>query len=281
MSIPSQKKPVTVDAIVCYHKHKNAVECVKSLKPQVRQIITVDDGSGYENHQWYYWKEQYGTVLHREKRHGVANSFNYGAFHSNADYFLYVDPHCTFKPKAVANLVKACGTDYDFAWGTGSVAFVTEEPYKTLLRKSDRHDRVNLCFLIKHTLWESMKGIPEPPHCHMDVLADELLRTGTMVAQVHDVCHHQTRGGLFEAIRYYYSSAKSYGLTAQAGYAAGKRSPIVQQAQRIASPEVVAQLLSAVFASIHAVGAIEGLGLLPEEALPMVQTGLSWKEDEE
>jgi hypothetical protein len=223
------------------------------------------------------------VVLERKERHGVANSFNYGAMHSNADYVLYVDPHCTFQPKTVANMVKACvePPGYDFCWGTGSVSFLTEEPWKTLLARSDQHPRVPLTFLITTRLWEQIKGIPEPPHCHMDVLAQDLLRQGIMVATVHDVCHHQTTGGLWAALRYYYSAAKSYARTARAGYAVGRDYPPVVQARQHHTPKEVAMLVSAAMSSLHALGAIEGLGLLPEGTLPLAASGVAWEATEE
>ena len=177
----------------------------------------------------------------------------------------------------MANLLNVCGEDYEFAWGQGTVSFLTEEPWKTLLAKLDRRSKVNLCFLIKTSLWESMKGVPEPPHCHMDVLAEELIRTGVMVGSVNGVCHHQTQGGVGEILKYYLTTGQSYGKLAKAGFSAGVNHPLVRQAQQNHSPEHLAQLLSAACSCLQAIGVLDGLELLPKEPLDAVQVGLSWE----
>jgi hypothetical protein len=268
---------VTIDAIVCYHNHGNTLlDCYASIEQQVRNVLIVDDGSNYPPPQAKV--DDSLAIFTRSPRHGVANSFNYGAFHSNADWLLYVDPHCIFAPEAVEVMLKTAGDDYDFCWGTGWVTFLTPDtPWAKLLVKNDLHSDVRLCFMMKRTLWEYLNGIPEPPHCHMDVLTDALLEQGIMVAEVHGLCHHHTDGGLMDKVAYYYTTGKSYGKLAKAGFPAGTRTPSVQLAKTYGRDHL-AQMLSALFSCAEQIGAMEGLGKLPKKPLDMVSVGLSWEE---
>ena len=254
----------TVDAIVCYHNHHNYLgRCVESLQPGVRQILVVNDGSSRP----LPLLDTSITELRRGTRHSPANSFNYGAFHSNADWLLYVDPHTIFFPNAVQKMLDVAGEDYDFVLGRGWVSFLDpESQWGKILAESDVQANVPLTFLIHRTLWDSLGGIPEPQYCHMDVLARKLAEKGIMYAKLDKMCHHHVEGTLKDVIWYYVRSGYSYN-------AAGLQTDGAEY-----TTEQLAQLLSALFSSAYAVGAMWGAGNLPSEALDVTGFGFQWGE---
>ena len=185
--------------------------------------------------------------------------------HSNADYFLYVDPHCTFKPKAVANLLKAVGTEYRFALGTGDdVLLDPTDPWAPALA-SISHPRIPLTFLIHHAFWEHLHGIPEPPYCHMEILASELFRRGERIARVDDVCTHRRLRPFWQAVGGFWQAGYSYGALHAAGYpnAYGREVDALTPAQ-------IALYTKLLFACAHRLGVLTGTGRVPQEALPGV-----------
>jgi len=255
----------SVDAIICYHNHHDYLaRCVESLHTGVRQILVVNDGSTRP----LPLDAEGFTELRRSTRHSPANSFNYGAFHSNADWLLYVDPHTIFFPNAVQKMLDAAGDEYDIVLGRGWVSFLPpDSKWGRILAKSDLHQDVPLTFMLQRTLWEQLGGIPEPKYCHMDVLAQTLLEKGILFAQLDKMCHHHIDGDMRDVIWYYWRAGFSYA-------AAGLD---VRAAKY--TKEHLARLLSAVFSCAYAVGAMEGAENLPSEALDVDGFLLQWSDE--
>ena len=256
----------TVDAIICYHNHHDYLaRCVESLQTGVRQVLVVNDGS---DRPLPIFDGAY-TELRRSTRHSPANSFNYGAFHSNADWLLYVDPHTIFFPNAVKKMLDVAGDEYDFVLGRGWVSFLDpDSKWGKLLAKSDLQTDVPLTFLIQRKLWDTLGGIPEPQYCHMDVLAQTLFEKGIVIAQLNKMCHHHIQGSMRDVIWYYWRAGFSYAR-------AGVENPVVDMAKEY-TDEHLAQLLSALFSSAYNIGAMEGLGNLPSEPLDATKFMLKW-----
>jgi hypothetical protein len=212
------------------------------------------------------------TELRRGTKHNPANSFNYGAFHSNAEWLLYVDPHTIYFPNSIPKMLDTAGNDYDFVLGRGWVSFLDpESTWGVILSKSDLQASVPLTFLIHRRLWDTLGGIPEPPYCHMDVLANKLYEKGMLYGVVEKMCHHHIDGDILDVVRYYWRSAFSYA-------ASGLSTPEVELAKTYTSTHL-AQLLSALFTAAHGIGAMEGLGTLPKAPLDITKFMLQWGEE--
>lgn len=261
-----------INAILCYHNHHDYLDrCIISLDKQVDDIIIVDDASDRPPHSPFY------RTLHVPNRLGPAASFNYGVSKTKSnpdDWFLYVDPHTVFAPKSLGKMLKLASDDYDFVLGTGYVSFLDPAgPWAKVLKKSDFITDVPLTFLIKRALWDTLDGIPEPAFCHMDHLAKHLFQKGIVYAKLNGMCYHDVHGDLMDVVRYYYMNGYSYAKS-------GLETDAVKIAKTYTT-EHLKQLLSGLFSCAQGVGAMEGLGLLPEEPLDMVQVGLTWEEPDE
>jgi hypothetical protein len=169
-------------------------------------------------------------------------------------------------------MLDLAGDDYDFVLGTGWVSFMDpDSPWGRILSKSNLHQDIPLTFLIQHSLWETLGGIPDVPYCHMDHLAQRLMQRGISFAKVSKMCHHHVDGDLWEVVKYYYMSAYSYARS-------GLDTPEVQLAKSY-TKDHLAQLLSALFTSAHAIGAMEGLDLLPDAPLDVTGFSLHWGDE--
>ena len=261
----------SVDAIICYHNHHDYLaRCVESLHTGVRQILVVNDGSTRP----LPLDAEGFTELRRSTRHSPANSFNYGAFHSNADWLLYVDPHTIFFPNAVQKMLAVAGDEYDFVLGKGWVSFLDpDSQWGRILANSDLQTDVPLTFLIHRTLYDTLGGIPEPKYCHMDVLAQTLLAKGILYAELSKMCHHHIDGSMKDVIWYYWRAGFSYAR-------AGLPVESVEQAKTYTA-EHAAQLLAALFGSAYALGTMDGLGNLPTEPLDVRRFMPHWGQQED
>jgi hypothetical protein len=265
---------MSVDAILCYHNHRDIIaDCLNSLDSQVRQCILVDDGSD-PPFKFTHSSDTAGiSILRRDQQHSPANSFNYGAKYSNADWLLYVDPHIQFKSKAVANMLKVAGDDYDLVFGMGTNTDLSpDDPWAVALSHLDTSRQVPLTFLIHRTLWTQMHGIPEPPFCHMDALQDCIQREGILIAVVQHCCEHRRQTDFWGFFKAYYLNGKSY---AAAGPSLGHDAPATQLA-RTYTPDQVCMLIAAACASLQQLGVLDGLGLIPQTPLDVTGVGLYW-----
>lgn len=264
---------MSVDAILCYHNHKPYIDrCLDSLKDQVRECIIVDNASAPPLQQGNNYRLH--PVFYHHPRKGPANSFNYGAFHSNADWLLYVDPHCVFQPKAILQMqALAEQGEYNLVMGSGEhIMLSPEDPWFLATSEIQPYKEVPLTFLMARSLWEAMGGIPEPPACHMDVLAAELLRQGIQVGWVKGVCQHDLHGSFMQAVTSYFHAGRSYGLVQHANIPAGHKIPDYSQLPR----DRVALLVKLLFAAAHTLGAITGLEAVPQEPLDVGDIRFDW-----
>jgi len=266
----------TVDAIICYHNHAGVLlDCLARLKEQVRQYIIVDDGSddagAATTVAWDYLANT--SILRRDTQHSPANSFNYGAKYSNADWLLYVDPHTRFKPRAIANMLHAAGDDYDCVLGLGTNRDLDPaDPWATALTHLDTSRQAPFTFLITRALWTQWGGIPEAPHCHMELLQQRILRDGILIAVVQHCCTHERHTDFFGFLHAYYMNGYSY---AQASPSLGTDGPATALA-RTYGPDHITMLIASACASLQQLGALHGLGKIPQAPLDVSGVGLYW-----
>jgi hypothetical protein len=278
----------SVDAVMgTIQAHEPSIKrCLETLIPQVRQAFVVLDGWGYtgplDDFQATY-EDGKVTLLHRRTRHGPAASFNHGAKQSTADWLLYVDPHNIYRPGSIHQMIAAAG-DLDFVLGTGDTTWLSpDDPWAPALSRYERsREPVPLTFLMRRALWEEMGGIPEPPYCHMEVLADELLRRGVQIARLGGMVTHSASLSLQEYAAKHYMSGYSYAALAATGSRIGESADVVRLARELDRDQVT-QLLGLAFTALHQLGAVAGLGGAPGEALPVDDFRCQWlgpKEDE-
>lgn len=265
---------MSVDAIMgTVEAHSSLIaRCHDTLKDQVDHTYIVLDG-------WLTqpWKERSDvTCLHRSQRHGPAASFNHGAEHSEAGWLLYVDPHNRYKQGSVKQMLSCAGDEYDFVLGCGDTVWLKAgDPWATALARCERGKDVPLTFLIKKTLFDELGGIPEPPHCHMETLADTLLQNGVAVARLGGMVTHDAQLSFRDYLYKYYMSGYSYAALAEAGYPIGESADIVRIARGL-DTEQITQLLGMAFTALNQLGALDGLGATPAETLPVDDFLCQW-----
>jgi glycosyltransferase involved in cell wall biosynthesis len=264
---------MSVDAILCYHNHRDVVaDCLHSLYDQIRQCILVDDGSDEGQHIVKKDDNPRVVVLTRDTQHSPANSFNYGAKYSNADWLLYVDPHTILQPGAIQAMLDLAHADgYDFILGTGTHYLLdASDPWIHALGPTLNTRTAPWTFLLSRRQWNQWQGIPEVPYAHMELLAAHLLRTGVLIGVVEGCCDHVVNRDWRYALDTFYTTARGYALLE-----AEHLGPVTQIAAKLTSVQIAA-LWDRVFASLHLLGAVDGLGKIPQTALPLHLT-FEWR----
>lgn len=283
--------PISVDAILCFHDHHQTIEaCLESLANQVTHRRIMDDASpthaaqtirmGHHNQLLDY---PYGTIFRRDIRGGPANTFNWGARDSSAEWLLYVDPHCVFQPGAVAQMLAAAGDQYEFVLGTGTEFGLNTEDAFFLALQDLVASQVPLTFLMKAELWSELHGIPEVPFCHMDAIADQLTQQGVAIAEVRGVCRHLRERDFMGWAKDYFMTGYSYGVLAREGYLAHTLPHVMPIARSLTTAQV-GLLVRMVITSLMQLGCLAGLDLVPQKSLGFTDTSFQWlptKEEKE
>lgn len=276
-------KQETVDAILCYHNHSkdHLLSCLESLRTETTRILIVDDASTSPQYYGKLHKPFKGIVIRRQERGGPASSFNHGAKESNATWLLYVDPHCIYQLGSVAQMRSACGTEHRFCLGTGLQSHLSEDSvWYRALEKAAAYRRLPLTFLIRRDLWEEIGGIPEVPYAHMDVLAKFLNGYSEKIACVHNVCSHHIKGNMAGMIWRYYQNGLAYGTLLAQDIEFDPQSNVAKIARNL-KKEQIKQLLNLIFTTANQLGALEGLGLVPQEDLGMRGFGFTWRQEKD
>jgi hypothetical protein len=134
-----------------------------------------------------------------------------------------------------------------------------------------RYADVPLTFLMHRSLWEAMGGIPEPPACHMDVLARALFQRGELIAEVKDVCTHARLHPFPQALMSFYQAGWSYGAVAREGIP----NALANEVSKL-SAQQVAFLVKITMMGLHRLGALTGLGVVPEAPLDVGVIKFEW-----
>ena len=275
-----RKKP-SIDAIVCYHNHEAYLHSsVASIVKQVRQCLIVDDGS-YNPLVFESFDDC--VVLNRDTTHNPANSFNYGAFHSNADWFLYVDPHCIFKPGAVAAMLKhAQKEDYDCVFGTGRHYILgPSSPWIDALKEGLNNQEAAWSFMMHRTLWEELEGIPEPPHAHIPVLVQRLVARGVRAGWVNNCVDHVVNTDFQGAAWTFYTAGRMDGILYKENVEHDTKADVaVNHIRELVGEEELSALVNMVFVGLYQLGVIEGIDAIPKHRIP-VELSFRWTHDDE
>jgi len=111
--IPAGTRPVSV-VIVNYNAGPILIECVRSVLPQVTEILVVDNASSdtsVEACARQFADEPRLKFLRNKINLGFAVACNIGFAEANGDYLLFLNPDCHLNEGAVAELVQVLCAD--------------------------------------------------------------------------------------------------------------------------------------------------------------------------
>ena len=259
----------TVDAIICYHNHQDVIlDCLHTLKDQIRQAILVDDGSGTEPPTG---PDICYAYLRRDQQHSPASSFNYGAAKSDADWLLYVDPHNLYQAHAVQQMLALADQDgYDLILGTGTnYVLDASDPWIHALGPTLNTRTGPWTFLLSRRQWDQWQGIPESEYAHMESLAERLLRTGVLIGVVEGCCDHVINRDLAYALTTFLTTGRAYARLETAHPDTAQDAHAVTRLAGGLTADQIAVLWDRVFTSLYILGAVEGLNQIPQTALSL------------